>query len=156
MKNQATTHSIQSISGNWFECFICYEKTTEDSFNKKVTEVYTVQALSFTEAEARIIKEMQVYISHTNTLEVKNINPAPYKEIFFSDLPGDDRWYLVCLNFITIDEKTEKEKKSAVKYLVQAANFDASKTYIKQVMDGTMIDYTIHSIKKTKIIDVFK
>lgn len=156
MENQATTHSIQPITGNWFECFICYEKTMEDGLDKKVTEVYTLHALSFTEAEAHINLEMKAYISHTNTFEVKNINPAPYKEIFFSDLPGDDRWYLVCLNFITIDEKTEKEKKSAVKYLVQAANFDASKTYIKQVMDGTMIDYTIHSIKETKIIDVFK
>ena len=60
------------------------------------------------------------------------------------------------MDFITIDEKTEKEKKSTMTYLVQAANLDEAKKNIIEVMDGTMVDYDIQSIAETKIMDVFE
>ena len=47
----------------WFECKIRYEKVVENGMQKKVTEPYLVDALSFTEAEARIIEEMTPFIS---------------------------------------------------------------------------------------------
>ena len=46
-----------------FECGIRYEKTLENGMQKKVTELYIVDALSFTEAESRIIGEMSCFIS---------------------------------------------------------------------------------------------
>ena len=48
---------------NWFECKVSYEKIMEDGKQKKVTEPYLVDALSFTEAEARIIEELTPFIS---------------------------------------------------------------------------------------------
>ena len=48
---------------NWFECKIRYEKVAENGMNKKVTEPYLVDALSFTEAESRIIEEITPFIS---------------------------------------------------------------------------------------------
>ena len=139
----------------WFECKIRYEKVMEDGLQKKVTEQYVVDALSFSEAEERIIEEMSHYIS--GEYEVTDVKKAVYKEIFFDD--GDncsDRWYKAKLQFITIDEKTEKEKRSAVTYLVQAGSFDKAVKNINEVMGGTMIDYEKSNITETKIFDVFE
>ena len=98
---------MRSRTAEWFECKIRYEKTMEDGMQKKVTETYTVDALSFTEAEQRIMEEMSAYIS--GEFEVADIKKAAYKEIFFSDDDSADRWYKTKLQFITIDEKTDKE-----------------------------------------------
>ena len=126
----------------------------EDGRNKKVTEVYTVEALSFTEAESVITEEMSHYIS--GEFDVRAITRAPYGEIFFSDADSDNKWYRAKLAFITIDEKTEKEKRSNVVYLVQAASLDNARQYVKEVMSKTMIDYEVVSISETPIMDVFE
>lgn len=110
-------------------------------------------ALSFTEAEARIIEQMSAYIS--GAFEVYNINPAVYGEIFFSDDELADRWYKAKLQFITLDEKTDKEKRSNVYYLVQAGTFEQARKNIDEVMGATMIDYVIAKLEETKIQDVF-
>ena len=145
---------MRSRTANWFECKIRYEKVQEDCLQKKVTEGYVVDALSFTEAEERIIEEMASYIS--GEFKVADIKQAPYKEIFFSDNEMDDKWYKAKLAFITIDEKTEKEKRSNVNYLVQAGSFGSAMRAIDEVMGGTMIDYVIVSIEETSLWDVFE
>jgi hypothetical protein len=145
---------MRSRTAEWFECKIRYEKMMDDGLEKKVTEKYTVDALSHTEAESRIIEEMSAYIS--GEFEVKGIVPASYKEIFFSDNVNDDRWYKAKLQFITIDENTEKEKRSNVYYLVQAGSLGMAVKHIDEVMGGTMIDYVIASVAETQIMDVFE
>jgi len=145
---------MRSRTANWFECRLKYEKIGEDGLQKKVTETYVVDALSFTEAEQRIMEEMSSYIS--GEFEVNDIKKAAYKEIFFSDEESADRWYKTKLEFITIDEKTEKEKRSAVNYLVQAGTLNAAVKNIDEVMGGTMIDYVIASVAETKLMDVFE
>lgn len=145
---------MRSRTANWYETSIRYEKTMEDGMQKKVTELYVVDALSFGEAEETITKEMSAYIS--GEFEVKNITPAAYHEIFFSENANDDRWYKAKLSFITIDEKTEKEKRTTVTYLVQAATFNGAVKNIEEVMNGTMIDYVIANISETRIMDVFE
>ena len=145
---------MRSRTSTWFECKIRYEKTMEDGSQKKVTELYVVDALSFTEAEATIIEEMSSYIS--GEFEVKDIKKAAYGEIFFSDSPSADRWYKTKLQFITIDDKTEKEKKSNVNYLVHGSTLPGAVKSIDEVMGGTMIDYVIASIAETQIMDVFE
>ena len=122
---------------------------------KRVTEQYTVDALSYAEAENRITEEMSSYIS--GEFEVADIKKAAYKEIFFDD--GDnnsDRFYRAKLQFITIDEKTEKEKRSNVTYLVHAGSFDGACKNIKKMMEPSMIDYVIVSVSETALMDVFE
>jgi len=145
---------MRSRTANWFECKIRYEKIMEDGLQKKVKETYTVDALSFSEAEERITEEMSSYIS--GEFEVTDIKKAPYKEIFFYDEPTADRWYKTKLQFITIDEKTEKEKRSAVSYLVQAGSLNAAVKNIEEIMGGTMIDYVIAAVAETTLMDVFE
>ena len=145
---------MRSRTAIWFECKIGYEKVMEDGLQKKVTESYVVDALSFTEAEKRIMEEMSSYIS--GEFNVKDIKIAPYKEIFFSDDEMADRWYKAKLQFITIDEKTEKEKRSNVNYLVQAGTLKGAVNNIESVMGTTMIDYVIASVNETTLMDVFE
>jgi hypothetical protein len=97
---------------------------------------------------------MSSYIS--GTFEVADIKKAAYKEIFFSDDEQADRWYKTKLQFITIDEKTAKEKKSNVNYLVQAGTLNGAVKNIDSVMGGTMIDYVIASVAETQIMDVYE
>ena len=145
---------MRSRTANWFECKIRYEKTMDDGLQKKVTEAYVVDAMSFSEAEEKIIEEMSSYIS--GEFNVTDIKKAAYGEIFFSDLDTADRWYKAKLQFITIDEKTEKEKRSNVSYLVQAGTLNSAVKNLDEVMGGTMIDYVIVAIAETALMDVFE
>ena len=145
---------MRDVNKKWFETIVRYDKTMESGEVKKVNEVYVVDAITFGEAEESIAEEMKSYTS--GDFDIKNINPAPYSEIFFSDKDTDDKYYRVKLAFITIDEKTQKEKKSKVTYLVQANSLEQARKNTEDVMSGTMIDYEFVSVTETKILDVFE
>src|SRR5574344_2999082 len=145
---------MRSRTAVWFETKIRYEKTMEDGMQKKTTEQYVVDALSFTEAENTIIDEMRVYMS--GEFKITDITQAAYGEIFFSESDSDDKWYKSKLQFITLDEKTEKEKRSTVTYLVQAGSLQGAVKHIDEVMGRTMIDSVMTSIQETQIMDVFE
>ena len=145
---------MRSRTANWFETTVRYDRQTEDGGQKKVSEVYVVDALSFGEAEEVITKEMEAFV--TGEFEVKNITPAAYGEIFFSDSDTDDRWYKAKLSFITIDEKTAKEKRTAVNFLVQAKNIETARRYVVDAFLNKQIDYEINRLVETKILDVFE
>ena len=104
----------------WFEASVKYMKTNEEGRTAKVSEGYMVDALSFTEAEARIVEEMAALISgeyYLNTLKKSNIT-----EIVYSDDENDDRWYKAKVAIIDVDEVSGKEKSSAQYYLIAAAS----------------------------------
>ena len=136
----------------WFECKIRYEKTMENGMVKKVTEPYLVDALSFTEAEARIIEEQTPFVS--GELNVSAVKRTKISEIFWDD--SADRWYLVKVAFITIDEKTAVEKKAISQILVAATDFKGALNSFMEGMNGTMADFEIQSITETPIMDVYK
>ena len=138
---------------NWFECKVRYEKLMENGVTRKANEPYLVDALSFTEAEARIIEEMQPYISGEFT--VSDIKRARYSEIFTSPLESDDKWYKCKLNFITLDDKSGKEKKSSTQILVQAGDLKKAIDNLEEGMKGTLADYEIASVAETAILDIF-
>lgn len=145
---------MRSRTAMWFECKIRYEKIMEDGLPKKINDVYVVDALSFSEAEERIIEEMSSYIS--GDIEIVDVKIAPYREIFFADDNLADQWFKAKLSFITIDERTDKEKRTSMMYLVNAGNISSAINNIDKVMSGTMIDYVTTSISATKIFDVFE
>lgn len=137
----------------WFTCKICYEKTLENGMDKKVTEPYLVDALSFTEAEARIIEEMTPYISGEFT--VADVTRARYSELFYAEDASADRWYKVKLGFITLDEKSGAEKKTYTNVLVQSTDLRDAVKRLDAGMKGTMADYIIVSVAETAIMDVY-
>lgn len=137
---------------NWFECKVRYDKLQENGSVKKVTEPYLVDALSFTEAEARIIEEQTPYIS--GDFSVSAVKRTKIAEIFFND--DCDKWYLVKAAFITIDEKTAAEKRTTTLFLVQASDFRGALENFLEGMKGTMADFEVLSIAETPLIDVYK
>lgn len=148
---------MKAITSTWFECFVIVPKVQDNGNVKNVNEVYTVDAFSFTEAEKRITEEMQPYVANmVGGFTIKNINPAQYKEIFFSENTKDDRWFKVKVAFITYDENTSKEKLSNVLYLVQADKAETAQSYTNEVLDRGMLDYRIISNVETKIMDVYQ
>lgn len=118
---------------------------------KTVTEPYLIDALSFTEAEKRIIEEMKPFIS--GDFSISDIKRVKFAETFFNET--GDRYYKAKLNFITLDEKSGAEKKTAVTMLVQASELKEAIDIVEQEMKTTMIDYTFVSIIETAIMDVF-
>ena len=144
---------MKSRVSKFYEVKIQYQKMQEDGKEKKVTEQYVVEALSFTEAETRIIEEMTPYISGEFDVVAEKI--APYNVIFLSDRTDDDKWFVSKVAFITIDEKTEKEKKQTFRYLVQAATSELALDYTKEMLSHGMSDYRIDAVKDTPTLDVF-
>ena len=136
---------------NWFECKVSYEKMMENGVQKKVTEPYLVDALSFTEAEARIIEEIKPYISGEFT--IADIKRARLTEMFLNET--GDRYYKIKVYFITLDEKSGAEKKTAVQMLTQASDIKEAIAVLEDGMKGSMADYTIASVTETMIMDVF-
>ena len=136
---------------SWFECKIRYDKTQENGSIKKVTEPFLVDALSFTEAEARIIEEQTPYVS--GEVNVTAVKRTKISEIFWDD--SADKWYLVKVAFITIDEKTAVEKKSNSLILVAASDFKGAYDNFMEGMKGTMADFEIASIAETPLMDVY-
>lgn len=136
---------------NWFEVKATYEKTLENGMQKKVTEPYLVDALSFTEAEARAIEELKPYISGEFTIAA--VGRKKITELFFNN--NGDRFFMAKVAFITLDEKSGSEKTTKVQMLAQADDIYEALEVIKKGMEGTMADYKIVGLSETTIMDVF-
>lgn len=135
----------------WFECKIRFDKMMDNGSVKRVTEPYLVDALSFTEAEARIIEEIRPFIS--GDFSIPAIKKTNIAEIF-PDTTAD-KWWLVKYNLITIDEKSAKERKTAVYVMVQADSQQGATEAFNKGMKGTMADFEIEKVAETKIMDVY-
>ena len=135
----------------WIETKVRFDKTMENGRVKKVTEPYLVDALSFTEAEARIIEEVTPFIS--GDFDVNAVKKSNIAEIFRDD--SGDKWYKVKVAFITIDEKSAAEKRKASYILVQASDFKSAYDNFMDGMKGTMADFEIVAITETALMDVY-
>lgn len=135
----------------WIETKAHYQKLSDSGKLKRVTDTYIVDALSMSEAEARITEELKPYVSGDFT--VSATKQTKISEIF-RDGKGD-YWYMAVAAFITIDEKTGSEKFTRSYYLVQASDFRNAYENFLEGMKGTLVDFDIVSISETKIIDVF-
>jgi len=135
----------------WFECKVSYEKMMENGLVKKVTESYLVDALSFTEAESRIIEEMKPYISGEYSVAV--IKQERISELFLNE--SGDTYYRFKVFFITLDEVSGAEKRAAAQMLAQASDIKDAISVLENGMKGTLADYIIISVSETKIMDIF-
>lgn len=135
----------------WFECKVRYDKLQENGAVKKVNEPYLVDALTFTEAENRIIEELTPCIS--GEFSISAVKKTKVAEIFFDET--GDRYYMAKVSFISLDEKSGAEKKTSNFILVQASDFDDAVKNFKKGMEGTMADYELMALSETMIMDVF-
>jgi len=139
----------------WFECKVSYERQADSMGMKKVSESYLVDALSFTEAEKRIIKEIRPFVS-VGELEVVNIRRARIAELFLNEEAEDDRYFRAKVNFITVDEKSGSEKKTSATMIVKSDSLPNAVTELKAQLDSQMDSYEIAAVTDTQILDVFQ
>lgn len=137
-----------------YECGVRYERTMENGMTKKVTELYLVDACSFAEAEGRITNEIIPYIS--GDFDVVTIKRTNYSEIVENGANSADKWFRAKLMFVTFDEKSAKEKKQAVYFIVKAFDINNAHTMVVERMKTSVVDYEIATLDETKIMDLFR
>ena len=136
---------------NWFECRVSYDKTQENGNVKRITEAYLVEAENFTEAEDRITRSMQPFISGDFTVS------AVRRRNYDTVLEGNgDTYYRVKIICITIDERSGAEKKNNLFLLVQAEGFGAAMGDARDFMKGSVEEWFFHTITETSILEVFR
>lgn len=143
---------MKQISGTWFEVKVRYEQTQEDGTEKMVTETYVYKAADFGEAYNKAVKNMSTFISGEFGITAMKI--AQYIEVVMQDDRTEEKYYRVKVIFITLDEKTNKEKKTACHYLVNADSVEKARKYTDTALSDTMMDYVIEAVQEAKIIDV--
>ncbi|MDO5446703.1 MAG: DUF4494 domain-containing protein [Prevotellaceae bacterium] len=144
--------ALNCKTSTWFEGKVKSEKPMEDGLTKSVKEDYVVDAFNFAEAETTLIEEVSAYV--TGELNVEALKIASYKEVFFDEDPTADKWYKVKIQMIVPDEKSGKEKRTNINYLVQAPSTQGAFRNTEEIMKGSIIDYVVASITETNILDV--
>jgi len=140
------------VMHTWFECKVRYVKVDETTGKeKKVNEPYLVDAVSFTEAETRIHKELEQMIR--GDFQVTNIRKADYSDLFPYD--SGDRWYKCKVTYVSIDENAGKEKKITSQMLVMASNLKEAYDNLMSSLSGMTVDFDIVGINESPLMDVF-
>ncbi len=136
----------------WFTVKVKFDRQGEDGLITKVTEPFLVDALSFTEAESRILKEVKLYAT-SNEIEIADIRKTKISELFYNE--EGDKWYRCKINYLAVDENKGVEKKIAQTMMVQASDFKKAVDTLIERMRGTLGDYEIATVAETNILDVF-
>ena len=134
----------------WYECKVSYVKTLENGKTTKVNEVYLVDAVSFTEAETRIYKEMAELIGDFNLDSVKK---ARVTELIHNEEAY--KWYKAKVNLTTLDEKSGKEMKSNQIILTSADNLREAYDAVNDLFGATSDDHEIVELAYTPIMEIF-
>ena len=143
---------MKQISGTWFEVKVRYEQTQEDGTEKMVTETYVYKAADFGDAYDKAIKNMSRFIS--GEFGIKAMKIAQYGEVVMQDDITEEKFYRVKVNLIILDEETQKEKKIACYYLVNADSVEKARKYTDAALSDEILDYVIEAVQEAKIIDV--
>lgn len=139
---------------DWYEVSVKYENCTSSGLVETINESYLVDAMSFSEAEQRVLKEEFSYSQLP--YEVKACCKRKYRDIVTSSsgCEGLSQFFKASLKIITFDEKSGKEKLSPVRILVEASDFDHAVANLKNFVDKGMENYEIEGLTKTKIVEV--
>lgn len=135
----------------WFEVKVKYVKLDQDGREKKVSESYLVDAVSFTDAEARTIQQMQQIIR--GEFQIDNIKKSNVIEIFPAE--SGEYWYKARIAIVTIDEKAGKEKKVNNYFLVAADDFKEAFQRLEEGLSYILVPYNTTSMALSPIVDVF-
>lgn len=139
---------------NWYQVKARLERVADNGTIKAGSEVFLVKANSFAAAERVTMEEVVQYA--TGGVDVVAMARKNYKEVFASNEADADKWFKCKLSFLTIDEKSGKEKKTAHLFLVKAVSTLTAHQAVDAFMDTSLSDYVIEQVEETKIIDVIE
>lgn len=140
-------------TANWFEAKVKYVKVGEDGRERKVSEMYLLDAMSYTEAESRIVSEMEMIVK--GDYNIASLKKSNISEVVTSEDETDDRWYKAKIAIIDADEVSGKEKSSYQYYLVAAADTNRALENIERALATFVVPYEVAGINDTKFMDVF-
>lgn len=141
------------MTANWFEGKVKYIRVGENGRERKVTEAYLLDAMSYTEAESRIMKEMESVVS--GEFWISGLKKSNIAEIVPSEDEKDDRWYKAKVAIVDADEVSGREKRSFQYYLVAAADTSRALENLKEALSTFVVPWEVSGITDTKFVDVF-
>jgi len=135
----------------WFECKVKYQKISESGKESMVTENFLLDAVSFTDAETRMIRQLQQMVK--GEFSVVDIKKSKIGEVFPYD--SGEWWFKATINLVTVDEEAGKEKKLRTWYLVMADDIKQAIERLDNSLSYLVIPYVISSLAVSTIVDVF-
>ena len=141
------------MNQTWFECKVKFQGAGESGNIEVITEVCLIDAISYTEAEARLSEEMES-IAGGGTFQIDTIKKTKITEIFAYD--AGEWWYKIVINMTILDEEEGRSKNEKIQYMIMADDIQQALTRINASLESTMVPYTIISLSVSGVIDVFE
>ena len=135
---------------NWFMCKVKYQKEEDNGAFRNVTEPYLVDAMSFTEAEARIYEELGSVIR--GEFVVSGISKSRIEDIVHYE--DSDVWYKCKISY-SVSEESGKEKKITNYMLVTASDVKQAYDRIYESLNNMLVTFTVPEIVETTIVEIF-
>ena len=135
----------------WFECKAKYVKVTESGKEQTVTENFLLDAVSFTDAETRMIRELEQMVK--GEFSVIDIKKSRIGEVFPYDT--GEWWFKATINLVTVDEEAGKEKKMRTYYLIMADDIKEALERLDESLSYLVIPYVVSALAVSTIVDVF-
>ena len=136
----------------WFESKVKYVKVSQSGNEQMVTENFLLDAVSYTDAETRIIRQMQQSVKG-GEFAIVDIKKSKIAEVF--PFENGEWWYKATINLVTIDEEAGKEKKMRAFYLVMADDIQEALNRLDESLSFLVIPYVVSAITVSTIVDIF-
>lgn len=141
------------MNANWFEGKVKYIRIGEDGRERKVAEVYLLDAMSYTEAESRIVREMEGVTS--GEFWITGLKKSNVTEVVESTDVNDDRWYKAKVAIVDADEVSGREKRSFLYYLVAASDASRALENLNKALETFLVPWEVVSVSDSQVSDVF-
>jgi hypothetical protein len=136
----------------WFESKVKYMKVSQSGSETMVTENFLLDAVSYTDAETRIIRQMQQSVKG-GEFTIVDIKKSRIAEVF--PFENGEWWFKATINLVTIDEEAGKEKKLRTYYLIMADDIKEALDRLDESLSFLVIPYVVSSLTVSTIVDVF-
>lgn len=136
----------------FYECKVRYQREIGEGKLQKQQDVYLIEAVSFGDAEARVLAEVKPFVFMGQEVEMKAIRRVNYNEVLPN--PQGHFWYKAKVLLTAVDENEGKEKKILTNILVQEIDLESAYKAVNKLMKTSITDYEITNIQVTGIVDV--
>lgn len=136
----------------WFESKVKYMKVSQSGKEQMVTENFLLDAVSYTDAETRIIRIMQQMVKG-GEFTIVDIKKSKIAEVFPFDT--GELWFRATINLVTVDEEAGREKKMRTYYLIMADDIKEALDRLEESLGYLVIPYVTSSLAVSTIVDVF-
>ena len=136
----------------WFESKVKYSKVSQTGKEQMVTESFLLDAVSYTDAETRIIRKMQEMV-RGGEFQIVDIKKSKIAEVF--PFENGEWWFKATINLVTVDEDAGKEKKMRTYYMIMGDDLKEALLRLEESLEFLVIPYVVSALTVSTIVDVF-